>query len=1152
VRRPIRPLNASIDDDRSAELQQDQGASAAAVAVTTGAAPHDAAPGAAPLPIGVVQGPFGGDALLMLARATAPDAVEFRVGRESFLASIGEEMQDDPLLHVNQVVDGEFAAGVRLWKPTRLPQGWVIGQDHRGWTLKGSHTAFIRQDAPKVPAAMELLYDTGTPDGLIPLRPGALYQFSGLLAAHRCRGEIVVRLLDEAGEEIGEFAAAPTPDAVGGESPGGYDRVTVNVAAPARPCAAQLLLRKGETEHGDDSWFFFAQLSFARLRERIALPFAPCPLPAEEVAVLQRLDVEGVRVFRVPLPTRQTRVEVIERASGTPLAGSPLVVEQYVQAVGAITGLEGSTVVGWARDANKPSMPIRVRLFVDGKEAGDAMADQPSGESRQGFRLPLPSSVLDGQVHRLAVRLRNDQLVAETAEILPALLTPWSALARYGSVKLPARLSTAAGYRYEALRAQLEALSRDIAAGEGPARDTALAILPQLAAAHERVLAGIDRKVKLGPLAFPVHAHPRVSVVIPVHNKFAVTHNCLAALLLAYNQASFEVIVADDGSSDETTEIEELVSGIVYCRNETAEGFVSACNLGASRARGDYVVLLNNDTEPTARWLDEMLHVFDNFDRVGMVGSKLIYPDGRLQEAGGIIWGDGSAWNYGRLGNPADPKFCYTRQADYLSGASLMMPRPLWEQLGGLSAEFRPAYYEDTDLAFKVRDAGYRTVYAPLSVVFHFEGISNGTSTSSGLKRFQEVNRPKFLRKWRSAYRHNGTDTAKADLEKDRGIGLRALFIDAQPPRPDQDAGSHAAVQEMRAMQALGAKVTFLPENLAFLGEYTTNLQRAGIEAIYAPFANSVEDFLERRGKEFDVVYITRYMVADRHIEAVRRLAPQARIMFCNADLHFLRELREAIRAKDQGKLEGAIRTRDTELRVMRSVDVTLSYNPVEHAVILSHNLDSTRVTTAPWIVDTAAEVPRFGARSDIAFLGGFGHPPNAEAVEFFLREVMPLLRPRVPGIRFLVYGSAVPKEIEALAAEDVLIKGFVEDVAEVFTTCRVFVAPLLSGAGLKGKVVDALSFGVPSVLSPIAAEGVGLSEGAEAMVARTPAEWVEAIAALHEDEARWARMSDAALSFARRTYSLERGIENMRAAVEMAGLVPDEGMVVKRARLGL
>ena len=167
---------------------------------------------------------------------------------------------------------------------------------------------------------------------------------------------------------------------------------------------------------------------------------------------------------------------------------------------------------------------------------------------------------------------------------------------------------------------------------------------------------------------------------------------------------------------------------------DTSLGFVRGCNKGADRARGEYVVFLNNDTEPAFKWLDELVESFALFDRVGLAGSKLLYPDGRLQEAGGIVWKNGNPWNYGRLANPFDPRFSYTRQADYLSGAAVLIPTKLWKAVGGFSDEFAPAYFEDTDLAFKVREAGYKTLLVATSIVYHFEGVTSGTDVSSGAK----------------------------------------------------------------------------------------------------------------------------------------------------------------------------------------------------------------------------------------------------------------------------------------------------------------------------------------------------------------------------------------------------------------------------------
>jgi glycosyltransferase involved in cell wall biosynthesis len=375
------------------------------------------------------------------------------------------------------------------------------------------------------------------------------------------------------------------------------------------------------------------------------------------------------------------------------------------------------------------------------------------------------------------------------------------------------------------------------------------------------------------------------------------------------------------------------------------------------------------------------------------------------------------------------------------------------------------------------------------------------------------------------------------ETAKDRGIALRALVIDAEVPQPDKDAGSYAAIQEMSLLQTLGLKLTFVPQNLAYLGNYTEALQRRGIECAYAPFIASVEDLIQRRGREFDVYYITRYSVAERYIHLIRSVAPNAKILFCNADLHFLREMRHAIANGDKALLAKSVQTREAELAVMRHVDVTLSYTEVEQAVILSHNLDSSKVARCPWVIEVPERVPGFRTRKAIAFLGNFRHPPNAEAVTFFAKDVMPLLAKRLPGVTFHVYGSNAPAALKELASETVRIEGYIPKTSDAYDTCRIFVAPLRSGAGIKGKVIDALAHGAPTVLSPLAAEGIGIRHGKEALIADKPEEWVNAIAEIYDDEKRWCAISEAARSFAGEQYSAARGLRLMRSALEQAGI---------------
>ncbi|HEY3663541.1 MAG TPA: glycosyltransferase, partial [Chthoniobacterales bacterium] len=176
------------------------------------------------------------------------------------------------------------------------------------------------------------------------------------------------------------------------------------------------------------------------------------------------------------------------------------------------------------------------------------------------------------------------------------------------------------------------------------------------------------------PVSFARLEKVEVSIVIPVFNQVDFTHACLAAVQKNSEGIPYEVIIVDDASTDTTRDVIGSIPGLVYLRTEENAGFIAACNRGAAAARGSYLVFLNNDTTVTAGWLDALRETFDFEPTAGLVGSKLVYPDGRLQEAGGIIWRDGSGWNRGKFQDPAKPEYNYLREVDYCSAASVMIP----------------------------------------------------------------------------------------------------------------------------------------------------------------------------------------------------------------------------------------------------------------------------------------------------------------------------------------------------------------------------------------------------------------------------------------------------------------------------------------------
>ncbi len=631
------------------------------------------------------------------------------------------------------------------------------------------------------------------------------------------------------------------------------------------------------------------------------------------------------------------------------------------------------------------------------------------------------------------------------------------------------------------------------------------------------------------PFAVPSTAAPRASIVIPVYNQAAHTLACLRALAEHPPTATCEILVIDDGSRDETGDWMPQIAGLRYHRRPANGGFIAACNDGAALATGDCLVFLNNDTVPQPGWLDALLATFDAHPNTGLVGAQLIYPDGRLQEAGGVVFDDGSAWNYGRFDSPDDPRYASLRDADYCSGAAIAIPAPLFRALGGFDTRYAPAYYEDTDLAFAVRAHGLRTRYQPASRVVHLEGITSGTDTGSGTKAYQVRNRGVFAAKWQDALaqqpRAGSVPTAGSVVQPRRQI----LVIDAETPRPDHDSASLRLLNLMRLLVDDGAHVVFLPADLRHVEGGTERLQRLGIETWHAPFATRPATWLREHGARFDVVMLSRHYVAAEFLPLVRRFAPQARVVFDTVDLHFLRELRGADLAGDAGLQRAAERTRDRELALMRQADATLVVSPVERE-LLSTLLPYARVDVVANLHELATTGLPFERRHDLVFVGGFRHPPNVDAVRWFGSEVFPLIHARHPEIRFHCIGMAPPPEVLALQAQPgIVVHGHVAELGPYMDGARIALAPLRFGAGVKGKVNLSMAHGQPVVATSCAIEGMHLSDGHDVLVADDAAGFAEAVLRLYGDAALWQRLSEHGRDNIARHFSLDAARDTVR-----------------------
>ena len=624
-----------------------------------------------------------------------------------------------------------------------------------------------------------------------------------------------------------------------------------------------------------------------------------------------------------------------------------------------------------------------------------------------------------------------------------------------------------------------------------------------------------------------VRPGPPVSIIVCFLDAVDMTARCVDLVRKHTDDDLVELILVDDGSTDPAARQLADLPGVRLVRSEENVGFTGAANLGARHATGEFLVFLNNDAGVEPGWLGALLDAVRSGPEIGAVGALLLNADGTVQEAGGIIWSDGTGMSYGRGRDPLDPSYRYRREVDYCSGACLLVKRGLFEAAGGFDESFAPGYYGDTDLCFTLRSQGHVVLYEPGARVVHLEGATfgtsdvPGTSTSHATSR-QRVDRLLFQAKWSEELLHQfpaGTAGGRRDGRiPDRP---RVLVSDADLYPPDQSSGAQRMAWILVLLHEMGCEVTYFPFDRTERQPYAAWLRQAGVEVVCTG-DDLATVAAERRGL-YDLVVLCRPTVAERQRDVVRRHFPDAVLVYDTVDLHFVRAERELALAGGGEAADAAEhafrRARRTELDAVRAADVVSTVTEDE-GDLLRTLVPGVEVVVLPTVHGVrTTPVPGPGGRSDLLFIGGYRHRPNIDAFSWFTEEVLPLVRRHEPA-RFIALGANPTPAMQALATEAVVVPGYRNDVSGDFDAARVFVAPLRYGAGMKGKIGQAMAFGLPVVTTSVGAEGMGLVDGEHALVADDPEGFAEAVLRLYRDDELWERLSTGARELAAEAWS--------------------------------
>ncbi|WP_298282094.1 glycosyltransferase [Acidocella sp.] len=627
-------------------------------------------------------------------------------------------------------------------------------------------------------------------------------------------------------------------------------------------------------------------------------------------------------------------------------------------------------------------------------------------------------------------------------------------------------------------------------------------------------------------IIIPASETPIVSIIISTYGQVDFTLLCLSSIMASAPTVPLEVVLVDDAypGPEDVSRLREI-PGIIFTRNETNLGFLLSCNRAAALAKGRYLYMLNNDTELLPGAIDQLVQTLEARPDVGLVGSKLIFADGSLQEAGGILWGDGSGWNFGRGGDPARPEFNYPREVDYCSGASIMLARALFTALGGFDPAYAPAYYEDSDLAMRIRARGLKTLYVPRSVVIHHEGKSHGTDTKRGVKAYQATNQAKFAAQWGAVLRRDHF-AGPHDWPRARDHGKQRkliLIIDRYAPEPDRDAGSRSVLGIIECLIGAGWIVKLWSHERGRTPVYAAAVEQMGVEVLDERWPGSLSAWLAENGAGLDHVLISRPTIARAVLSAVKA-GTRAPISFYGHDLHFARLRRQAMyaQAPQQARkfLAKAAAAEKMERRIWGRVDLVLYPSETETIVVREVAPWALAKTITPFFFPIAeARTPP--PQRALLFVAGFAHLPNVDAAHFLVCEIRPVLEKMVGPVSIILAGANPTDAVRALAGPNVEVTGYISDeaLARLYAQARVAIVPLRFGAGVKGKVVEALSHGLPLVTTRTGAQGI---PGLEAVIPvhDEVAAIARALALLLQDDEAWQARSDAQRAFARAHFS--------------------------------
>lgn len=630
---------------------------------------------------------------------------------------------------------------------------------------------------------------------------------------------------------------------------------------------------------------------------------------------------------------------------------------------------------------------------------------------------------------------------------------------------------------------------------------------------------------------------PKVSIILVLHNRAELTLQCLYSILNSSTD-SFEIIIVDNASTDETPRLLGRTRGAQIIENKTNLHYLRACNQALKQARGEFVLLLNNDAQLVPGSIRAALKTLNASDDVGAVGGRIILPDGTLQEAGSIIWQDGSCLGYGRGGSPYEPAYMFKRDVDYCSAAFLLTRRELLLKDGGFDEAYIPAYYEETDYCVRLWKSGKRVVYDPDVIVLHYE-FGSSISQHKAV-RLQADHQKVFVNKhvdWLRSQQPAGSRNVLVARAHHETGQRRILFLDDRVPHLDLGSGFPRSNRILWELVKMNHAVTFYPTN--FPQEDWAGLYRdipREVEVMVNFGWARFEEFMSERSNYYDLVFVSRphNMAQLRSLLAKRPLAcGSAKVIY---DAEALFSFREIEQLRVEGKEPSPAKQQalvDAEVKIAENCECVISVSAREGQEFTKRGMH--RVHTLGHALSISPTQNSFAERRDILFVGAVhsGTSPNADSMYWFSEKVLPLIQQGLgQDIKLIIAGPSCLSFHKRLSNGNVKPLGKVDDLTPLYNQARLFVAPTRFSAGIPLKVLEAAAHGLPTVATRLTGAQLEWQDEEELLLADDPKSFADACIRLYKDSQLWGRLRQRALKRVAADCSPEAFSEALKAII--------------------